>query len=231
MNAEQASEPAIIKRLVCLANSRKPPQGRCVAGRELIGQSFGGWVRPVSARQTKEVSERERKYQDGREPQLLDIIDVPLVNPSPTSHQQENWLLDPGWFWIKAGNFPYGSLTWAAEPPQPLWINGHHTYNGLNDCVPIEQIGNINSSLKLIAVDDLQIHVYVSWDRRRVQAKFSFDDIYYHLWVTDPVIERKYYSYHDGLYNLGARYLTVSLGEPYMDKCYKLVAAVFGEPA
>ena len=29
MNAAEAPRPAMTKRLVCLANSRKPPQGRC----------------------------------------------------------------------------------------------------------------------------------------------------------------------------------------------------------
>jgi len=47
---------ATVKRLVCLANSRKL-SGRCVAGRELSGGRPIGWVRPVSARENEEVSE------------------------------------------------------------------------------------------------------------------------------------------------------------------------------
>jgi hypothetical protein len=39
----------LVKRIVCLANSRKM-SGRCLAGRELINGLPGGWVRPVSAR-------------------------------------------------------------------------------------------------------------------------------------------------------------------------------------
>lgn len=35
------------KRIVCLANSRKY-KGSCVAGKEIMGNAFGGWVRPVS---------------------------------------------------------------------------------------------------------------------------------------------------------------------------------------
>ena len=115
MCAAQAPKPVMIKRLVCLANSRKPPQGRCVAGRELPGETIGGWVRPVSARESEEVSALERQYQDGSEPRLLDVIDIPLLRAKPTGHQQENWLLEPGWYWVMRGTFPYDNLGLLAE--------------------------------------------------------------------------------------------------------------------
>jgi len=40
---------SITKRIVCLANSRKM-RGRCIAGRELLPDNVGPWVRPVSDR-------------------------------------------------------------------------------------------------------------------------------------------------------------------------------------
>lgn len=86
----------VIKRMVCLANSRKRLAGRCVAGRVLENGQPTGWIRPVSNREHEEVSECERQYQDGSEPRLLDVIDVPLIESKPKGYQTENWLLDPG---------------------------------------------------------------------------------------------------------------------------------------
>ena len=83
-----------VKRVVCLANSRKLA-GRCVAGRKWIDGRPGGWIRPVSNRENQEVSEYERQYEDGSDPRVLDIVDVPLLEPRPLDHQTENWLLDP----------------------------------------------------------------------------------------------------------------------------------------
>ncbi len=92
-----------VKRVVCLANSRKLVE-RCVAGREWIeGRGAGDWVRLVSDRETQGVSAYERQYEDGSDPQVLDIIDIPLLEPRPRDHQTENWLLDPVCYWEKAG--------------------------------------------------------------------------------------------------------------------------------
>ncbi len=48
--------------------------------------------------------------------------------------------------------------------------------------------------------------------------------------VTDPLIEKKFLVLEDGEYSLPASYLTISLGEPYHDKVYKLIAAVMTVP-
>lgn len=46
------------------------------------------------------------------------------------------------------------------------------------------------------------------------------------MWVTDPAYERTYLKKEDGCYELDKSFLTVSLGEPFQDYCYKLIATV-----
>ena len=218
------------KRLVCLANSRKL-HGRCIAGREWSGTEAGRWVRPVSARDGGAVSEHERQYQDGSDPQVLDVFDVPLLESQPKDYQTENWLLDPKRYWEKAGRMSPSDLSALADPIAPLWIDGHSTYSGLNDKIPIAATGRVKESLRLLRVDRLRLEVCrpgeaFGNDKRRVQGRFRHADRKYALWVTDPGYERTYLAKPDGKYDLGGCYVTISLGEPYQDACYKLIAAI-----
>ena len=217
-------------RAICLANSRKIA-GRCIAGREWTTTGAGRWVRPVSARQHQEVSEYERQYQDGSDPRVLDIVDIPVLEPIPQGYQSENWLLDPRYYWTKAGSFSPFDLERLLDPADRLWINGHRTYHGSNDKVPEDLVRSVSSSLRLIRVDALELRVFAPSEafgdaKRRVQGRFDHAGHRYALWVTDPGYERGYLSKLDGSYEIGPCYLTVSLGEPYQGACYKLIAAI-----
>jgi hypothetical protein len=216
----------VLKRIVCLANSRKL-NGRCIAGKELLGERPGDWLRPVSARENEEVSEYERQYSDGSDPQVLDIIEVPLLEARPKGYQQENWLLDPERYWEKVGRAGWTDLERLADPLEPLWLNGNHTSNGLNDKIPFSQTGSIRSSLRLFPVAKLTLSVFNPFGtKRRVQGRFRYGDKEYRLWVTDPRYERTYLAQPDGEHELGESFLTVSLSEPFNDDCYKLIAAI-----
>ena len=125
------------KRMVCLANSRKLA-GRSLAGRELVDRRTGGWLRPVSARPGREVSEYERQYEDGSDPRVLDVVSVPVLEPCAEGWQTENWLLDPEHYWRKEGTWAWFDLPALADPAAPLWIDGCHTHQGRNDRLPAQ---------------------------------------------------------------------------------------------
>ena len=224
-----------VKRIVILANSRKLA-GRCIAGKEITGRF--PWVRPVSEREHEEVSEYERQYEDGSDPRLLDIVDVPLLKERPKDYQQENRLLDPGRYWRKIGCADWKDLARFVDPIEPLWIDGPHTFNGKNDKIPLSLAKDLRSSLRLVHMDRLGLSVFNPGEafgnpKRRVQGRFQHAGTHYRLWITDPIYERAYLAKPNGEYEIGECCLTISLGEPFEGACYKLIAAVipYTEPA
>ena len=219
-----------IKRIVCLANSRKRG-GRCVAGKELRSDGrAGGWIRPVSAREDEEVSPQERCYADGEDPQVLDVIDVPLLSPRPKTYQQENWLLDPNRRWARVGRATWNDLLDMTDRDASLWINGHSTRGGYNDRVPLAETTAIKNSLRLIRVDTLTVTVSEpsrpSADFPILRGSFRYQGDDYCFRITDPQSESGALNLPCGEYRVGERYLTVSLGEPFEGHAYKLIATI-----
>jgi hypothetical protein len=48
----------------------------------------------VSVRHSAELSEDERRYENGVQPKVLDIIAIPLTAANPQPHQSENYVID-----------------------------------------------------------------------------------------------------------------------------------------
>ncbi len=220
---------ATTKRIVCLANSRKMG-GRCVAGKELLADGrTGGWIRPVSDRDHEEVSAYEQQLEDGSEPQLLDVIDVPLLRERPRAYQQENWLLHPRHRWSKAGRITWSNLPQLVDQDETLWINGHSSAKGINDRVPDDRAASLDSSLLLVKVArmDVEISYDSANDSYQLRGVFRHNGFMYSLRITDPVSEGAAEELGAGVVGVDAeRFLTVSLGEPFEGFAYKLIAAI-----
>lgn len=225
------------KRIVCLANSRKPPSGRCVAGRELAGAGFGDWIRPVSARVTQEVSLEERRYENGQDPRLLDIIAVEMKNPQPQRHQKENHLIDADYYWVKEGAISWQILQAAVEAPAgPLWLNGDSSYHGENDRVPENSLDGLSRSLYLVRPEQLRLVVASEGGsfvppRRRVRARFTLCGHSYCIVVTEPSTESEFLARNNGEYPVSDALLCISLGEVFHGFAYKLAASVITQPS
>ncbi|MFI1679080.1 dual OB domain-containing protein [Streptomyces sp. NPDC020607] len=217
---------AVTKELVCLANSRKH-LGRCIAGIDIESES---WVRPVSSRQTHEVSAPERQYRDGAEPRILDVVSMRLLRPKRFGFQTENWVLDPNSQWVKLGRIRWADLCRLEQKPKRLWLNSDDsTRKGLNDRVPVEQKFALMNSLKLIRVSTVTIEVDRPFDANKeleVRAKFRHAGSTYILKVTDALYEEKFRALGVGSYCLSESFLTVSLGEEFKGYLYKMVAAI-----
>jgi hypothetical protein len=182
------------------------------------------------------VTAAERRYDDGSEPKILDIIDVPLVGARPNDFQPENWLIDKARSWRRVGAEAPSALGHMVDRAGSLWLNGWGSSHGRNDRVPADRAASLESSLRLIEVPSLVLEVLTTESpggakRRRVRGGFDWDREGYAMWVTDPQIEDRYLKMRDGAYHIKHAYLTISLGTPFHGYSYKLVAAVIRKGA
>lgn len=221
------------RTIICLANSKKPPSGRCVAGKELEGERAGQWIRPVSARESREVSEDEREYESGLKAQLLDIIGIPLLGHEPTAHQTENHVLAADYYWEKSGVATWSQIRALEDPYDAnFWMPATSTFHGLNDKVLPDVAARINTSLKLIVIPNLRIYVRDESgygglpSRRRVRGQFTYHGVQYLLSVTDPDADEAYKQRGLGEYQIQNAVLCISLSEVWNGFASRLIASV-----
>lgn len=219
--------------IICLANSRKPPQGRCIAGKLWTAGTPGAWLRPVSARASHEVSENERRYEDGQLATLLDIVSVPLVQPSPLGFQQENHVLDADFYWTKLGTATWANVQACLDlHDAQFWSHSQNTYHGLHDKIAEADVARFTSSLKLIAVSDLQIVVQREDGfqgrpgKRKVRGRFTYHREQYLLSVSDAELEDHFLRGADGTFPIGEAALCISLVEVYHGFSFRVIASV-----
>ena len=215
------------RKIICLANSRKY-SGCCIAGKELLENSVGKWIRPVSGEATGELSVTDILMQNGAAPKLLDIVSIPLKEACPHAYQSENHRTAEG-RWVRNGAFPFARLPELCDEVERLWINGYHSFNGRNDRMPLELARTLSSSLLFIRPEGLSILVAEGVKGlKKIWSEFTYRGETYRLTVTDPAIEACYMPLAVGRYPVEGRqpYLTVSISEPFEGFCYKLVAAI-----
>lgn len=226
---------AYSKKIVCLATSRKP-SGRCVAGKEALDDGYGGWIRPVSVRPSAEISLEERRYENGREPRILDVVEIPMLTPVPRVHQTENHMIDQSFYWTKRDALTWDDVAEFVDRPAALWTNGNSTYHGRNDKVTQELASQFTNSLFLIEPETCNVQVQLEGGtfapaKRRVRADFRYNGVPYNFVVTDPVAEQAFLAQENGVYPLNEAYLCISLTEAYEGDgcCHKLVATILTE--
>jgi putative nucleic acid modification protein with dual OB domain len=222
--------PTYTKSFLCLANSRKPG-GHCVAGRTFNNENYTEWLRPVSTRNSHEISDAERLYADGSGAKLLDVIKVTFAQAQPLFHQTENHVIAP-MRWEKVQDANWNHVSAATETKNDaLWYDGSSSYHGVNDKVPEAIAKTLNTSLMLLEPKALTLVVaqeskFLGGFERRVRAEFTYNNTSYSFVVTDPWIEQKYFALADGKYNIPTSRLCLSLPEILNGNATKLVAAV-----
>lgn len=194
------------------------------------------FIRPVSARPGAEVSLEERQYENGGDPAILDIIDIPMLAAVPKVHQTENHMIDPHFYWTKRGAIGWADIHQVLDTPTTLWGIGVSTYHGSNDQITPADAANFQNSLWLIKPENLSVRVLTPGaafgnNKRKVRADFRYRGVHYNFMVTDPPVETAFLARPNGDYPIQVpTYLCVSLTEAHTDNyCYKLIATVISE--
>lgn len=222
------------KTIVCVANSTKH-LGRCIAGIEIDGNQYAGWVRPVSDRAGREISEEDRRFENGQRCSVLDIVKVPMDRQETLIHQSENHVIDGDLYWEKIGEMPAAHLIPAVQHfDAPIWPHCESTQYGNNDKISQDRLVDIQTSLVLIQPNNVEI--VVSTDpgfngapgRVAVRANFICGGQRNSLKITDPLVKTDYMGRGQGTYQIQSPLLTVSLSEPWDQQpfAFKVVASV-----
>src|SRR5262249_34614075 len=213
--------------ILCLANSRKLA-GRCAAGLRL---DTGGWIRMVSKLHNGILNASHLFLDNGNEAAVLDVLDIGLAKPRPDIHQPENWLLDGGVWKLHASQDvqPFAPFLKKAIAPGPDLLRGRSDRVAWADL----QAKHAEASLALVAPERLELLLIHKPDgRHQVRGRFALGKCEYNLSMTDPIWEKKVHNEGNLRLSQSERkfLVTVSLGEPFNDYCYKVIAAVFFLP-
>ncbi len=181
------------KHLLILANSIKHWPGVCIAGREInsTGRQYaiGAWVRPVSAKGEGELSPSEAKLVNGKQPVVMDFVEVQFLHANNDRLQPENWLIDPGQRWRPVNaSYQKPGLELLHEEPKSLWLQPGERADRVSSAY-LEK-SPPDQSLYLIHVPSIRARFeWNEWDGRykqRRRALFTYEGVDYELSITDP---------------------------------------------
>jgi hypothetical protein len=208
-------------RIICLANSYKHG-GRCIAG---IDIDTGRWIRPVPNTTNRAVTAAMRLI-DGTEPEILDIIEIPLEMSGPDEGcQPENRLLKPG-RWTRIGRITGHDLLKYCEDDSVI-LHNHQEY-----VVP-EYFSQLPMykwcSLQLVHSTIVGFRSAFKPNQWRVVFQYGKGHTL-DLKLTDPFISEKLKRQETISTNC---ILTVSLATPWSPpysnqpkRCYKMIAGI-----
>jgi len=209
-------------RIICLANSEKL-SGRCIAGIEI---GTGTWVRPVSLCRDTIYNERFIDGKLGREPQLLDLVEIPIESQAPDKGcQPENRYLGKG-NWRLIRRLSVSDIFEYIENEKYLLHNKDKKVDPeIFNTLPKHQW----RSLQLISVTKPCFKPNPWNDRKHPICTFVYSEYTYELKITDPIIIHKIKN--DAKISEKCLF-TVSMATPFKSPsyekpyCWKMVAGV-----
>lgn len=224
-----------VDRIVCLANSYKH-DNRCVAGISLITKT---WVRLIGRTVPGCLTRHEARYLDGREPAILDVIELELDDTCGSNCHPENiFVAGSPWRHIKHfDSSPEFEMLCAIVNSEPVVLEGYC------DRIDVGRFERVPAkvSLGLLSPEDLWWWIREDKGKRRFRAIFRLGEagrIRYDLPVTDPAWLDQLHLLPAGIFPHAmlcgnpcpGTLLTASLSEPFEGFHYKLIAGVINFP-
>ena len=205
-------------RLLVMANSKKL-KGRCIAG---IDIDTGKWVRPVSNNEHGEFYGAECSIMVGqtmRQVEPLDVIEIVVGGSKPGVGHPEDVQTNHG-NWKHLRSIPVGE---AANILDKYLDNGHELLFNREASVPEvdARAGKVKKSLCVIRVNDA---VFDCSFKNKLRVKFTHRGRKYNLPVTDEGRWVAVAKQSPTGTSKGPWYFAISLGEPYTEKMWKLIA-------
>jgi hypothetical protein len=219
-----------MKRIfICLANSKKYGD-RCVAGIELKQNDNGKhtivrengrpkWIRPVSEKEFGQIDTRLVSYIS-----LTNLAEFEETEACPEGYQSENvkfviYTIRK----IKA----IDSTTLSEILPKLADTKSTTIFGNTRKALSVEEVSNLNYSLKLIKVQNPQIYFKNFADKSNPRMTFSFHQHEYDFPITDIDFLEYYKNDRSILDGQSEIYITVSLSKEFEENVYKLIAGVF----
>lgn len=204
-------------RMVVLTKSSKYGNN-CVAGISLID---GNWVRLVTKDDSSHgaISDEDLICKDGRNVEVLDVIDAPILGMCNDCIQPENVLLDLDVYIEIVGRMTIDKVLTIHPLERKRNILGNE-YGYITEA----RVNAVGYSLMIVEVFDLVISQEENPSGKpKTKAKFIYQGTKYEkMSVTDY----KFYSIQSGT-KFERAILVVSIGTPYNGKYYKFVSAIF----
>lgn len=182
----------------------------------------GKWLRPCYGDGDDGIPWSIRQI-DGQEPQLLDVVEIPMGGDGPKlKYQPENHYLLDG-TWGKVGTVSPNQILHYCEQDKLLLHNADRR-------IHMDKLLNLpEKDRKSLCLIRAHVNFFTDSDvyrRKRVNASFSYGSHEYCLMVTDYEYWRQFPARETAEADC---LLTVSLGLPFIEVdncCYKLVAGV-----
>ncbi len=207
-------------RVLILARSYKPG-GWCVAGKIIGSRQHGQWVRLVGSETSEGISGQRLRINASNDlASPLDLLDLSLVMHRPYLFQHENFELGRGGL-QRVSHLCAEDAIDLADPNQSLWRS---RYLCKTDRMPLSDALQEQHSLLLIRCSRVRISRDF-WKPHKFRAQFSHQGVAYDLSITDPNVAQLVAGMPGGRMIPDAL-LTLSLGVPFRDYCYKLVASL-----